>query len=204
VSRDLGDPTRASLLCRLRFNPGDQAAWADFVRRYGPLILHWCRHWTLQDADAHDLTQTVLVKLCEKLRGFDYDPTQSFRAYVKTLTRYAWCDFLSARQKVLAVGTGDTVIARLLDNHAARDDLEERVAAAFEQALYQEATEQVRQRVEPHTWEAFRLTALEGLSGAETAARLGIQVATVFKAKSKVRKLLQDVVQALQKTNATR
>ena len=32
------------------------------------------------------------------------------------------------------------------------------------------AQARVRQRVEPHTWEAFRLTAMEGLSGADAAA----------------------------------
>jgi RNA polymerase sigma-70 factor (ECF subfamily) len=52
----------------------------------------------------------------------------------------------------------------------------------------------VRRRVEPHTWEAFRLTAVEGMSGAEAAARLGLKVATVFKAKSKVRAMLQEEV----------
>ena len=51
---------------------------------------------------------------------------------------------------------------------------------------------QVRQRVEPSTWEAFRLTAQEGLSGAETAERLGLQVAAVFKAKSRVQKMLRE------------
>jgi DNA-directed RNA polymerase specialized sigma24 family protein len=43
----------------------------------------------------------------------------------------------------------------------------------------------VRERVEPHTWEAFRLTAQEGRTGAEAAAALAMQVGTVFKAKSK-------------------
>jgi DNA-directed RNA polymerase specialized sigma24 family protein len=51
--------------------------------------------------------------------------------------------------------------------------------------------------VEPHTWEAFRLTAIDGLSGAEVAARLGMQVGTLFKAKSKVQKMLRDEVDRL-------
>ena len=55
-----------------------------------------------------------------------------------------------------------------------------------------EAQARVRQRVEPHTWEAFRLTALDGLSGAEAAGRLGLKVATVYKAKSKVQQMLHE------------
>jgi RNA polymerase sigma-70 factor (ECF subfamily) len=56
----------------------------------------------------------------------------------------------------------------------------------------------VQGRVEPHTWEAFRLTALEGLSGAEAAGRLRLKVATVYKAKSKVQQMLQEEVARLE------
>ena len=63
--------------------------------------------------------------------------------------------------------------------------------------LLQAASVRVRLRVEPHTWEAFRLTALEGLSGAEAAERLGLKVATVYKAKSKVQQMLHEEVARL-------
>ena len=56
----------------------------------------------------------------------------------------------------------------------------------------------MRLRVHQHAWEAFRLTALEGNSGAEAAARLGMRVATVFVARSKVQKMLQDEVRKLE------
>ena len=52
--------------------------------------------------------------------------------------------------------------------------------------------------MQPHTWEAFRLTTQEGLSGAEVATRLGMQVATVFVAKSKVQKMLQEEIGKLE------
>jgi RNA polymerase sigma-70 factor (ECF subfamily) len=50
----------------------------------------------------------------------------------------------------------------------------------------------VRLRVAPRTWEAFRLTALEGLSGAEAARRLEMQVAAVYMAKRNVQKKLRE------------
>jgi predicted DNA-binding protein (UPF0251 family) len=56
----------------------------------------------------------------------------------------------------------------------------------------------VQLRVQPHTWEAFRLTAQEGLSGAEAAGRLGIKVATVFVARNKVQNMLRDEVRRLE------
>jgi hypothetical protein len=62
--------TRLSLLSRLRKDPQDSSAWDEFVGRYGPRIEAWCRRWGLQEADVQDVTQTVLVRLATKLRGF--------------------------------------------------------------------------------------------------------------------------------------
>jgi WD40 repeat protein len=55
--------TSPTLLGRLRRSPADQAAWAEFVDRYGPRIYAWCRHWGLQEADAQDVAQAVLHRL---------------------------------------------------------------------------------------------------------------------------------------------
>jgi RNA polymerase sigma-70 factor (ECF subfamily) len=189
--------TSATLLGRLRLDSADPADWAAFVERYGPLIRQWCRRWKLQDADALDLTQDVLTRVASRLKTFEYDPSQSFRAYVKTVTHYAWCDLLEARKRPGA-GTGDTVTLDLLNTVEAREELDARLADAFDRELLEEATARVRLRVEPRTWEAFRLTAIEGLSGAEAAGRIGMEVATVFKAKSKIQKMLREEITRLE------
>ena len=189
--------TSASLLARLRGPPIDQQAWAEFVRRYGPLLYRWCRHWQVQEADAQDITQAVLAKLVVKLQTFDYDATRSFRAYLKTLTAYAWRDLLDSRRRA-GTPASDSAGLELLGAVAARDDLMRRLDEAFDRELLEEATVRVRARVAAHTWEAFRLTALEGLSGAEAAAQLGMEVYTVFKAKNKVQKMLQEEIARLE------
>ena len=56
--------------------------------------------------------------------------------------------------------------------------------------------------MEERTWQAYRLTAQEGLSGAEAAARLGMRVGTVYKAKSKVHAMLQEALRQLQEVPA--
>jgi RNA polymerase sigma-70 factor (ECF subfamily) len=188
--------TSPTLLERLRQAPADQAAWTEFVRRYGPRVYRWCRRWQLQEADAQDVTQAVLVKLSDKMRTFSYDPAGSFRAYLKTVTRYAWCDFLEAREPAAAAGGSD--IRRRLEALEAGDDLVHRLSDQFDQEIFEQAQERVKRRVEPQTWEAFRLTAMEQLSGAEVAGQLGLKVATVFKAKSKVQRMLQEEIAHLE------
>ena len=189
--------TRISLLLRLRQAPADQGAWAEFVDRYGRQIHAWCRRWGLQEADAEDVTQTVLLQLASKLQTFSYDPTRRFRAWLKTLTHHVWSNFLAAYRPAVK-GSGDSDVHSLLDNLQARDDLTRRLQETFDQELLELATARVCARVEERTWEAYRLTTQEGLSGAQAAAQLGMLVGTIYQAKSKVQMMLQETIRQMQ------
>jgi RNA polymerase sigma-70 factor (ECF subfamily) len=191
-----GSHTSATLLARLRQLPPDQAAWGEFTERYGPKIFAWCRKWNLQQADAEDVTQIVLLKLAEKMQTFVYDPSQSFRAWLKTVTRHAWSDFWNTRGKAMAAG--GTQAVQILQAVEAREDLVQRLEGEFDRELLEAAVDRVRMRVTPRTWQAYAMTAVEGRSGAEAAQALGMKVATVFVAKSKVLKLLQEERQKLE------
>ena len=52
--------TRSSLLIRVR-DPADQAVWHEFAEIYRPLILRLARQKGMQEADADDVAQEVLV-----------------------------------------------------------------------------------------------------------------------------------------------
>src|SRR4051794_18837385 len=141
--------TSATLLGRLRQIPPDQAAWAQFADRYGRRIYGWCRQWNLQEADAEDVTQGVLLKLAEKMRAFEYDPNRSFRAWLKTVTRHAWLD--SGATRKAAVAAGGSQALELLQAVEAREDLVERLGEEFDRELLDEAMARVRLRVTPRT-----------------------------------------------------
>ena len=188
--------TSVTLLARLRQDPTDQAAWGEFVERYGRHIYRWCRQWKLQDADAEDVTQDILVKLAQKLRDFAYDPSRSFRGWLKTIAHHAWRDFVDSRRSGQA--TGDSRVWELLQTLESRDDLVQKLEEAFDHELLEAAKVRVQLRVAPHTWEAFRLVALEGLPVAEVASRVQLQVAMVYVAKSKVQKMLQEEIRKLE------
>jgi RNA polymerase sigma-70 factor (ECF subfamily) len=194
---DTPSQTNTTLLARLGQDPRDQEAWGRFVDHYGPRIFGWCRRWRLQEADAQDVTQNVLLKLSEKMRTFVYDPARSFRGWLQVVTDHACCDFLQGRRRP-GQGTGDSDVLEVLDNVEARRGLARHLEEAYDQELLQEAMRRVQQRVAPHTWEAFRLMALEGLSGAAAAERLQLSVARVFVAKSDVQQMLREEVRRLE------
>lgn len=189
--------TRLTLLTQLRQDPSDQAGWEEFVERYGRHIYRWCRRWKLQDADAEDLTQTILVKLTKKLRAFAYDPSRNFRGWLKTVAHHAWRDFEDSRRHAQPAAGNEQIEERILTLEA-REDLARKLEETFDLELLEAAKRRVRLRVAPHTWEAFRLTALEGMPVVDVAARVHLQVAMVYVARSKVQRMLREEIGKLE------
>ena len=192
-----GMQTHASLLGRLRGQPTDQAAWREFVQRYGPRIYDWCVKWRLQPTDAQDVTQNVLLRLAERMSTFSYDPALSFRAWLKTLTNHALADYVNSPKNGV-LGSGDSQMIEQIAALETREDLAQSLEAEFDHELLAEAMARVQLRVAAQKWAAFRLTAVEEKSGAEAAQELGMKIATVYTAKGKVQKLVQDEIRKLE------
>jgi RNA polymerase sigma-70 factor (ECF subfamily) len=187
--------TSLSLIMRLKHVPEDGEAWNRFVARYGSRILGWCRAWGVQNADALDLSQTVLCQLYEKFRSFEYDPSKSFRGWLRTLTRHAWRD--SIRKKRPLPTGGDPQIQALIERLEAREDLVKRVQREFDLEMLEVAQRRVRARVGAKTWEAYRLLAVELLSGREVAERLGMNIASVYMARHNVKEMIKEELKVL-------
>lgn len=193
--------TRVTLLHRISRDPSDEPSWAEFVRLYGPVIRTWLVHWGLQEADAQDVIQNVLLRLTAKLPRFEYDPARSFRGWLKTLTHHAWHDFVTEagyRHR----GTGDSAALEQLHSIAAREDLAARIEATFDRELLDVALMRARDRVAETTWEAFRLAALEGVAPQQVADRLGVRVSQVYLSRHRVQKLVQEELKAIEDRSA--
>ncbi len=183
--------TRVTLLMQLRRNPSDADAWRDFVHHYRPRVLNWCSRWGAQASDAEDISQMVLLKLSQKLGDFEYDPSRSFRGWLRTIAHHAWHDFRK-HQKWPGRRATDGSYVDILENIEARDDLMKQLDEECSLQILHEAMCRVQERVAATTWEAFCLTAINGLSGREVAEKLGIAASTVLVHKFRVQKLLEE------------
>jgi RNA polymerase sigma-70 factor (ECF subfamily) len=188
--------TPHSLLLRLAQQRRDDRAWDEFVQRYRPRIARWCRERGLQEADAEDVTQIVLQQLLGAMREFRYDPAGSFRAWLQTVTSRACGRFRLAETRL--AGRKDDEALKSIEEAPARQDLARRIEEAFDEELLQQATEAVQARIEYQTWEAYRLTAIERLSGAEAAQQLGMPVMNVYVARRRVQEMLRREVERLE------
>ena len=190
-------PTRASLLLRLR-DPQDEAAWRDFVQLYAPLVYGYARRQGLQDADAADLSQQVLGAVAGAVGRLDYDPAKgAFRNWLFTIVRRRLADWRAAQANRLR-GSGDTATQQLLEECPAREDGAAEWQAEWEQQVFTWACAQVRGDVSAATWEAFWRTAVDGQPGKRVAADLGLSVAAVYHARSRVLARLKELVQSVE------
>jgi DNA-directed RNA polymerase specialized sigma24 family protein len=117
---------------------------------------------------------------------------------LKTVTRHAWRDMVDDRKRT-GKGSGDSRLAELLENIQAGDDLDKHLEKEFRRELMEQAMVLVRPRVAEKTWDAFRLTALEGCSGAVVADRLEMNITRVYTAKSEVKRMIREQIRKLVK-----
>lgn len=182
--------TSVSLLGRLR-QPGDQEAWRRFVHLYSPLLYYWARSVQLPVADAADLVQEVLLVIVEKMPEFAYDPSQSFRGWLRTVTLNKWQE--RCRRYAVAPPAHDAELSGLTDGHGTDVFAE----SEYRQWLVRQALEIMQSEFEPSTWKACWESVVSGRRAAEVAAELNVSVEVVYEAKSRVLRRLREELEGL-------
>jgi len=192
-------PTRASLLLRLR-DPRDEAAWTKFVELYVPVIYGYARRQGLQDADAVDVTQDVLRAVAGSINRLAYDPVRgAFRSWLFTVVRRQLANWRRWKRNK-PQGSGDPATHRILEEHPGAVTVATAWEAEWEQRLFARACAQARRTVTATTWQAFWRTAMENQAGKQVAADLGITVAAVYLARSRIVARLKQLVQLAQES----
>jgi RNA polymerase sigma-70 factor (ECF subfamily) len=96
-------------------DPRDGSAWSQFVDLYAPLVFGYARKQGLQDADAADLAQDVLLAVAGAIGRLEYDPARgAFRNWLFTIVRRKLAKW-RAVQADGAYASGDAATHDLLD-----------------------------------------------------------------------------------------
>jgi len=192
--------TRQTLLRRVK-NADDGAAWAEFVAIYRPAVLRFAMRRGLQSADAEDVAQRVFVSVARAMVDWRADDAAgSFRAWLLQVTRNAVLNVLARPPKTPAAG-GTSALRKLNQLVDARA-LDEELDWEYRRAEFRQAATKVQQEVEPNTWQAFWLTAVDKRKISETAAELGMSTGGVYAARSRVlRRIKQQVESQRQRQN---
>ncbi|MDB4794378.1 sigma-70 family RNA polymerase sigma factor [Pirellulaceae bacterium] len=187
--------TRASIIGRLK-NAHDHKAWNLVVEIYSPLLFRYCRSRGLQQEDAFDVAQEVLVRL----QKFDYHPERGkFRAWLGTVARHQVALFYRKKNKK---DDGDME----LENMTVDPDLDwQRISHSH---ILDTAIKRIRGEFRDDEWDAFSKLSLlveESPSGVrfvwhqhgspqDVAQELNHPVEWVYKSKSLVLSRLRDEI----------
>ena len=191
--------TRPSLMLRLR-DPLDQQAWTQFVTIYEPLVLRMLRQRGLQEADARDVAQQVIIAVTRAVERWQPDGREaSFRRWLFGIARRLAMRFIERSVTVggpARRGVGGSDMVDLLKN---LPEPEHRTVVAFDDEYRNEvfdwAAEQVRGEFRETTWQAFWRSCVLHEPIVEVAESLGMTAGNVYVARTRVIARLRQAVE---------
>jgi RNA polymerase sigma factor (sigma-70 family) len=197
--------TRNSLILRLS-DRQDIEAWDRFVEIYQPLIFRLVCSKGFQVADAEDIVQEVMVAVSKAIERWEPDPSKGrFRDWLFRIARNLMINFLT-RRKHQSFCAGRGMFVELLDEHAENamqpTETSQEFDLEYRRELFLIGAERVSQSVRTKTWDAFRLTAIEHRSIAETASELKMSEGAVLVARCRVLARLREVVKSMEEVDS--
>lgn len=175
--------TQITLLQRVA-DRRNKEAWDCFLRLYGPLIQRYCLRRGLQEADAFDVVQDVLLQVSKTIGGFRYDTQRGrFRNWMGAVTHRAMLKHL-AKSRQSAIGAGSSTAAASC--RECQQSLDDVWVESFNAHIYREAVRRLRLHFSQETWRAFEATFGQDCPPSEVAAELQRSVGWVYQAKSQV------------------
>ena len=195
-------------------------AWARLVDVFSPIVYRWARQAGLTGADAADVVQDVFVAVARNIGRFERQrESASFRSWLATITRNRVRDRFRQLDKNPAGFGGTEALDRIRElpdphggpagdessshGHRTRvetieSNLEQSISLAnLDRSLPRRVLEIVRADCDPKTWQAFWLTTAEDESAANVAEKLGMNVANVYQAKSRILRRLRKRMEEL-------
>ena len=177
--------TRASLLLKVQAGD-DPNAWDEFVAVYRPIVYRLARRRGLQDADAEDLAQQVLISIARSIEGWQKrDESIRFRHWLRRVAKNAILHILTRGPKERAAGS--TSVQEFLNQQGDDDSgLARELELEYRREIFFRAAALVKSEIATDSWKVFELAVIEVISIDQVAATLGYCVGAVYGVRSRV------------------
>jgi len=186
---DTGRPatiTGTTLLEGLR-DPGNQAAWQQYVDRYRPVIVSYARGLGFAADEAEDIAQEALLAFSAAYVRGKYERQKGRLS--SWLFGIVHVQAMNWRRKRLAHFGPDSPARSTgssLADLPSEQDLEETWCREWRSAVLRQCLEVVRGEVQQRTYRAFELFALEGRPAEAVGEELGMTPNAVWVAKRRI------------------
>lgn len=192
--------TDLSLLERMGDSRYRNQAWLDFLDQYTRLFFSWFRSWGVDPVIMEDVLQETMIRILGDLESFEHQRSGSFRAWMRTLARNSWSQFVSDSERQLARSKPDTdVFERIekLSSKIAQNHLMELFDAMATREILDMAHSHVRRQVDAETWETYSLVTLQYRSAHEVMESLKIDATTLYNRIYRVRRMIREEMKKL-------
>src|SRR5258708_3735086 len=183
------------ILQRFLADPQNREIFGRFAAKYQPRIKLICLGQGLQDADADDLTATILLRFCERdvFDGFVYRSNEQFRGWLNKVVRNDVYTFLRTRsRKPDAWSVGNPKAQEFLQNEAETIVNELHILCDKIRTRVEKGCNRVKDCVKDRTWQVFHMAVFEERSVEEVTRQSGLSKVAVWKAISRVRRKLRE------------
>ena len=188
--------TRQSLLFRAQ--SGEADAWQDLTDLYRPLIIGWLNRQGVPAVDLDDLSQDVLLSVVKHLPAFEHSGHRgAFRSWLRTIVCSRTNNYWRAIDASTQASGGSGATAALQQIADPESDLNRQWDQEHDRYVIRCLLDLIEAEFEPATRRAFRRLALDEASGAEVAQELGMSVAAVYVAKSRVLQRIRQEAEGL-------
>ena len=196
--------TRKSLLAKVR--AGDEVSWAEFYAAYKPLILLCGQDCLLTPDENDELVQQVMSEIFQKdIVGkydpdhipddvvFHYDPARGrFRHYLRGIIRNQALKIVQKRKSFSELDKSKQQAEPSIDvwNDLWDEEWKRHVLAM--------ALTELKGHVQPETYMAFEMYAIQERPVQEVADFLNLSIASIYTAKSRCVAALREIISKLE------
>lgn len=189
--------TSLSLLHRLQ-QSSEPESWNRLAALYVPLIRAWLRKYDVQESDADDLVQEVLLAVSKDLSKFEHGGQPgAFRGWLKGILVNRLRNFWRARDRRREARGHSDIDERLAELEIPTSELSQLWNAEHDRYVLRQLLELVKPHFAPNTWMAFDRVALKGEKPRDVAAEMQISLNAVVTAKSRLLGRLRQESQGL-------
>ena len=187
------DPLSTSVSLLNHARDGQQQAWSDLVRLYGPLVVQWCRQYEIQSCDSDDVVQNVFIAVSRHLNTYGQNSQEhSFRGWLWTIARSKIMDYLR-KQKGIPIPLDAPILCEVSTNQVEKERSSDDARRDL-QILVSQALGIIRQDFSDRTWNAFWRTAAMGESTSQVGRDLGMSSAAVCMCRARVLRRLRETL----------
>lgn len=192
--------TRESLILRLPSSQ-DALAWREFIAIYEPLIIRFAGRRGLQEADAREIAQNVLIAVAKSVDRWQPDRERGrFRAWLFRIARNQLINWIS--KQATQASSARALDGSALEQFPSEDCRAAEIELEYRREMFRVAAAQARDSFSASTWDAFWRTAVLAESVDSVAASLSLSPGAVYIARSRVTSKIRDIIVQLEDNNA--